>query len=119
MMQAYHSFLALSGKDASCASYIEYCAAHPMAAASPAKTEQTAAATVSDHGQDIQHQLLRGLGGAACVGLNALLEAGAEPLSLIDEQVIPALNTAGRAFEKGTLFLPQLLLCAEAATQAL
>ncbi len=119
MMQAYHSFWALSGKDTSCASYIEYCAAHPIAAASPAKTEQAAAATVSDHGQDIQHQLLHGLGVAACAGLNALLEAGAEPLSLIDKQVIPALNTAGRAFEKGTLFLPQLLLCAEAATQAL
>ena len=60
-----------------------------------------------------------GLGSTACDELRTLLEIGAEPLSLIDAQVIPALNAAGQAFEKGKLFLPQLLLCAEAATQAL
>ena len=119
MMQAYHSFLALSSRDASCSAYIEYCAAHPAAALASTQAASGATPAASAGEQDLQHKLLRGLGSAACDELRALLETGAEPLSLIDAQVIPALNAAGQAFEKGKLFLPQLLLCAEAATQAL
>ena len=47
-----------------------------------------------------------------------LLESGAAPLSLIDEKMIPALDEVGRGFEQKTVFLPQLLMSAEAAKAA-
>lgn len=40
------------------------------------------------------------------------------PLEIIDEHLIPALDTVGEGFEKGTVFLPQLLMSAEAAKGA-
>jgi 5-methyltetrahydrofolate--homocysteine methyltransferase len=39
-------------------------------------------------------------------------------LQVIEREIIPALNTAGRRFEEGTMYLPQLLMCAEAAKSA-
>ena len=41
-----------------------------------------------------------------------------EALQIIDEELIPALSRAGEAFEKGTFFLPQLLMSAAAAQAA-
>ena len=41
-----------------------------------------------------------------------------EPLTLINEELIPALDHVGKGFEKGTIFLPQLLMSAEAAKSA-
>ena len=38
-----------------------------------------------------------------------------EPLDIIQEELIPALNVVGEGFEKGTVFLPQLLMSADAA----
>ena len=40
------------------------------------------------------------------------------PLDIINEELIPALNHVGDGFEKGTVFLPQLLMSAEAAKSA-
>ena len=37
------------------------------------------------------------------------------PMEMIDKELIPALNIVGEAFENGTMFLPQLLMSAEAA----
>ena len=38
--------------------------------------------------------------------------------AIIQEQLIPALDVVGKGFEKGTIFLPQLLMSAEAAKEA-
>ena len=37
---------------------------------------------------------------------------------MINEEIIPALDHVGKGFEKGTVFLPQLLMSAEAAKAA-
>ena len=37
-----------------------------------------------------------------------------EPLSIINQYLIPALDVVGKGFEKGTIFLPQLLMSADA-----
>ena len=47
-----------------------------------------------------------------------LLKAGTEPLSVINDCMIPALNQVGSDFEQGKAFLPQLLMSAEAAKSA-
>lgn len=41
-----------------------------------------------------------------------------QPLDIINTQLIPALDHVGKGFEKGTVFLPQLLMSAEAAKTA-
>lgn len=41
-----------------------------------------------------------------------------EGLEIINEELIPALDEVGKGFEKGTIFLPQLLMSAEAAGKA-
>ncbi len=41
-----------------------------------------------------------------------------DPLSVIETVLVPALDEAGKGFERGTLFLPGLLRCAEAAKAA-
>ena len=40
------------------------------------------------------------------------------PLDIINQDLIPALDDVGKKFEKGNLFLPQLLMSAEAAKAA-
>ena len=47
---------------------------------------------------------------------NALLSADA--LTVINREMIPALDEVGKGFEAGTVFLPQLLMSAEAARAA-
>jgi 5-methyltetrahydrofolate--homocysteine methyltransferase len=65
------------------------------------------------------------LGEAVLKGLKLQAEQSAKrclelyaPLDVIEREIIPALNTAGDYFEQGTLYLPQLLMCAEAAKSA-
>ena len=41
-----------------------------------------------------------------------------EPLEIINTHLIPALDRVGKGFEQGTVFLPQLLMSAEAAKAA-
>ena len=42
----------------------------------------------------------------------------ARPLDIVNGDIIPALNTVGEGFEKKTVYLPQLLMSAEAAKAA-
>ena len=46
------------------------------------------------------------------------LAGGEEPLAIVNRELVPALNIVGKGFEAGTLFLPQLLMAAEAAKAA-
>ena len=55
---------------------------------------------------------------AAASAAKAALAAGESPLVLIDSAIVPALETVGKGFEAGTVFLPQLLMAAEAAGAA-
>ncbi len=48
-------------------------------------------------------------------GVRELLAGGAEPLAVVNNTLIPALDEVGERFEKGTFFLPQLMASAEAA----
>ena len=59
----------------------------------------------------------QGLKGEAAACTKALL-AEKEPLELVDEALIPALDIVGVKYEKGKLFLPQLLQAASAAQSA-
>ena len=65
------------------------------------------------------------LGSAISAGLKAEaasltreLLAENDPMDIVEQQLIPALDRAGAGFEKGTLFLPQLISAASAAQAA-
>lgn len=59
----------------------------------------------------------RGLREQAAKAVKCLLETE-DALDIINGQMIPALDRVGKGFEGGTLFLPQLLMSAEAAKAA-
>ena len=107
MMDAYRSCCALLNMDPQCEGYI---AAYSNAEAAPAAPVGMAEMSLYD-------AVLRGLRSEAEAAAARELEK-AEPLALIESAMVPALNTAGERFEASTLFLPQLLMCAEAAKGA-
>ena len=124
-MQAVAAFNALSGSDAGCAAYIEkYGAVTVTTAVSDGKkpdggnkTDAAQSVKRSDAAHsgegDIFYCIRKGLP-AAADRARELLET-VSPLSLIDDYLIPALNAVGDDYEKGVLFLPQLISAAESA----
>ena len=60
----------------------------------------------------------KGLRDDARAAAEAMLAGGADALSVIDGAIVPALEEVGRGFEKGTVYLPQLLMAADAAGEA-
>ena len=112
MMGAYYSFNALMNRDPQCRELIGAYGNQPKAAAA-----QTAAVHPAASGRSLAAAIERGLKEEACAAARALLES-TDPLEIINREMIPALDRVGKGFEKGTLFLPQLLMSAEAAKGA-
>ena len=103
MMQVYYAHRALHGLDDNCADYIAF-------ATSSAEEEVT-------DDNDLQQAIRKGLRSVA-QSLAARLCANADGLTLINEEIIPALDAVGRGYEQGQVYLPQLLMSAEAASAA-
>ena len=68
-------------------------------------------------GAELFNYVVRGMARSAADACRKIMET-VPALSLIDDELIPALDQVGRGFEKGTVFLPQLLMSAEAAKAA-
>ena len=120
MLQAYHAYRALTGKDENCAAYIENYANTVAPAAGSAPAAQTAASAgsaLAASGSDLERAIVKGLKDQAG-HIAAELVKTVPPLELINQQLVPALDIVGKGFEAGTVFLPQLLMSAEAAKSA-
>ena len=124
MMAAVYAYNVLINRDPQSMKYIERYANRVPASAALAKAAQ--AATVAQSGGEaelsgpyapLMKAVEKGLKGEAAAQTRALLETK-EPLELVDEALIPALDIVGSKYEKGTLFLPQLLQAASAAQSA-
>nr|MCR5633659.1 dihydropteroate synthase [Eubacterium sp.] len=127
MMAAYRSFLALSDLDPQCMGFIEAYANATMSTISTGTQAGAAAAGTAQAGapndsgeagkSQLGHAIEKGMVGVA---ESAMKEAMKErdALDIINEELIPALDKVGKGFEKGTVFLPQLLLSADAAKAA-
>ena len=107
MMDAYRSYCALTGFDSHCAAYI----AHYSAQAEEKKPK------VSVSNMTLHQAVVRGLIHEAAEKTVALLET-LPPLDIIDGELIPALDEVGAGFEAKNVFLPQLLMSADAAKAA-
>lgn len=115
MMRTYFAYRTLHGLDENCADYIRFSASY-----TPAQTaEQKPAAAVSEeeYKSALQKAIAKGLGGQAGEITVQLLKT-VPPLEIINGEIIPALDTVGRGFEEKRVYLPQLLMSAEAAKSA-
>lgn len=106
MMSAYRSFLALKGYDENCGEYIAaYNSVQPVKAAG---TEQALS---------LKQAVVRGLCDAAYTAAQELIKTKSA-LKMVDEDIVPALDEVGDGFGKNRIFLPQLLMSAQAASKA-
>ena len=116
MMKTYYTYNALSGLDENCAAYIG--ASDSFAAVpSPGTAVPTAARTAEDFASELQRAVVKGLRERAADITRELL-VNVPPLDIVNNEIIPALNIAGTGFENKTVYLPQLLMSAEAAKSA-
>ncbi|MBO6165216.1 MAG: homocysteine S-methyltransferase family protein [Eubacterium sp.] len=125
MMSAYWSFLALSDLDPQCMGYINACAnsqfsviSSGSAAAAPASAAPAGGNASSGEGvSQLYSAIERGMTGVAESAMKEAIK-DKDPLEVINDELIPALDKVGKGFEKGTVFLPQLLMSADAAKAA-
>ena len=103
MMDAHAAFCALHGYDTDCAGYI----ARFSAEAEPPKKQEGAVMSLRD-------AVIRGLCEDAYNAAKTALLSMA-PIDIINSELIPALDVVGDGFEKNKIFLPQLLVSADAA----
>ena len=104
MMNAYYSYNALAGLDDNCQDYI-------------ASVTETVAATPAGTTVDLKTAIIKGMRKEAGQCAAGLLEEQ-DSLQIINEHIIPALDVVGDGFEKNKVFLPQLLMSADAAKSA-
>ena len=125
MMAAVYAYNVLTNRDAQSMQYIErYANRVPASTALKQAAQAAPAAAASDGSAEISgpyaaliKAVEKGLKGDAAAQTRALL-AEKQPLEVVDEALIPALDIVGAKYEKGTLFLPQLLQAASAAQSA-
>lgn len=144
-MNAYYAYCALHGYDDNCLDYLKYCAKLPKQIMTdeakkpvipeapiisevpimPEASENGSTKTENDRNVDFDFEVMTALKDAIIDGMDdeaaelaeKLLE-DADPLLLISEAVIPALDFVGKGFEEQEFFLPELLMCADAAQSA-
>ncbi|MBQ5754359.1 MAG: homocysteine S-methyltransferase family protein [Oscillospiraceae bacterium] len=103
MMAAVAAYRVLSGRDEKSEEYI---ARYAGQTADPAPA--------AGHKTDLATAVLQGLKAEAGAAAAQLLKEK-DPMEVVDGVLIPALDKVGDGFEKGTVFLPQLLQAAAAA----
>lgn len=101
MMKAVDTFRVINCQDRDAIYYIE----------KYANADQTTAAVVGD--LDLKDMIIQGRKEEAAVKVQEMLQT-IPPLDLIDQYFIPALDVVGDRYEKGKIFLPQLMQSAEA-----
>ena len=123
MMAAVYAYNVLTNRDKQSTKYIERFADRVPASTALAQTAKAAPAASAAETEltgpyaALMKAVENGLKGDAAAHTRALL-AEKQPLEVVDEALIPALDIVGAKYEKGTLFLPQLLQAASAAQSA-
>ena len=109
MMKAWYAYHALMGLDTNCERYIgRYSSTQSSGGGSGIGQKSTLS---------LRESIEKGLKEDASL-ITTHLSEEQDPLDIINTELIPALNHVGDGFEKGTVFLPQLLMSAEAAKSA-
>lgn len=107
MMNAYYSYCALEGCDENCNDYV----------ARFANVESAPKPAANNEPMTLKNAVIKGIIGAAVSAVREELETK-KPLDIINNELVPTLDVVGDGFEKGKIFLPQLLMSADSAKAA-
>lgn len=123
MMRAYYSYRALADLDPQCGEYIGVYGGQTgslgqsaVKAGGPGQ-ETNKKDTPAGKKACLSESIEKGLKAQAVEAVTELLKER-DSLDIVNQEMIPALDRVGKGFEAGTLFLPQLLMSAEAAKAA-
>ena len=114
MMKVHHGFCALCGLDAQCEKYIAFATSIEDSTASIQKKNDGEKNLNTD---TLRASIVKGLKEQAAQITKELLKT-IEPARLIDEEIVPALDVVGKGYEDKKIYLPQLLMSAEAAKES-
>ncbi len=114
MMKTYYAYKALKGLDENCAEYIGISDSFGVSVNAPVTTTQK---TAEEFKSELQHAIIKGFKDKAGEVTKVLLQS-VLPLDIVQNEIIPALNIVGKGFENKTVYLPQLLMSAEASKSA-
>ncbi len=141
MMKAYKSYCLLCGKDENCTNYIQWSDSIPQGgeslplatkssqaqpaavlSATPSNGENpvtppTTTANSEPQKGTLEFAVIHGLKDDAAKITDELLQQK-QSLEIINNHLIPGLDYVGKRFEQKTMYLPQLLMAAEAAKSA-
>ena len=106
MMRSYISFRTLSNMDEKCMDYIDKYG-----------SEKREVSVKKEGLMSLEESIVKGMKERAKTAVLEELKKR-EPLEIINKKLIPSLDIVGKGFEEGTIFLPQLLMSAEAAKAA-
>ena len=113
MMKTYHAFRVLKGLDENCSDYIAFA----DTVQNNITINEKSVSGKSEDDLTLRSAIIKGLKEqAAKLCVDALQSA--EPLTVVQEQIIPALDVVGHEYEHGRVYLPGLLMSAEAAKYA-
>ncbi len=114
MMKTYYAYRALHDLDDKCADYIEFMATYTETVASASVPSPKSA---EEYKSALQRAVIKGLKDQAAQLTDEMLGEIA-PLDIVQNEIIPALDIVGKGFEEKNVYLPQLLMSAEAAKSA-
>ena len=115
MRGVYHAYLALCGQDANCSDYLKF--AEQLPVQTVASTPVAAESSRFPAADTLQGAIRSGLRERAAALTSELL-GSRQSLEIIENEIVPALDAVGRGFEEKRVYLPQLLMSAEAAGAA-
>lgn len=123
MMVTYHCYRALHDLDSNCSDFVafaeNYDSKYGTVVAAKDAPAQGAAPADTTGMTELMSAIVKGLKEMSAKITKKLIdEEGADPLVIVSEEVIPALNVVGEGFEAKRIYLPQLLMSAEAAKEA-
>ena len=114
MMKVYYTYMTLHNMDENCAEYIKFATETlsniKSVPTTPVATQQAEIGGTSQ----LQQAIVKGLKEQAASVCAELLTSCA-PLDIVNNEIVPALDTVGVGYEQKRVYLPQLLMSAEAA----
>ncbi len=117
LMKTYYAFCALQGLDNRFEEYIRFATQILPTKGVESPTARINSGLETKGASPLQRAIIKGLKGEGIELVKGLLESK-EPLEIIDSEIIPALDSVGKAYEEKRAFLPQLLTSADAAKGA-
>ena len=110
MMKTYHAYRVLKGIDQNCTDYIAFA----DTVQNNITISERAAGSTAEEQLTLSGAVKKGLKEPAAKLCSELLRS-VEPLTVVNDHIIPALDEVGREYEQGKVYLPGLLMSAEAA----